>query len=52
LDKGDFKGQSAADKVVTVYNALKTHKFKHPELSVDEALQTTNNAKRETHGAI
>ncbi len=52
LDKGDFKGQSAADKVVTVYNALKTHKFKHPELSVDEAMQTTNNAKRETHGAI
>jgi hypothetical protein len=52
LDKGDFKGLSAADKVVTVYNALKTHKFKYPELSVDEALKTTNNAKRETHGAI
>ena len=52
LDKGDFKGLSAADKVVTVYNALKTHKFKYPELSVDEAMKTTNNAKRETHGAI
>ena len=36
LEKGDFKG----------------HKFKYPELSVDEALKTTNNAKRETHGAV
>lgn len=52
LDKGDFKGLSAADKVVTVYDALKGHKFKYPELSVDEALKMTNNAKRETHGAI
>jgi hypothetical protein len=31
LDKGDFKGQSAADKVATVYNALKSYKFKSPE---------------------
>lgn len=52
LDKGDFKGQSAADKVATVYNALKTNKFKYPAMSVEEALTTTNNAKRETHGAI
>jgi len=52
LDKGDFKGQSASDKVVTVYNALKAHKFRQSELSVEEALKTTNNSKRETHGAI
>lgn len=52
LDKDDFKGLSAADKVVKVYNALKGHKFKYPEHSVDEAMKTTNNAKRETHGAI
>ena len=52
LDKGDFKGLSAADKVATVYNALKSHKFKYPEQSVEQALTTTNNAKRETHGAI
>lgn len=52
LDKGDFKGQSAADKVATVYTALKSYKFKYPALSVEEALATTNNAKRETHGAI
>ena len=52
LEKGDFKGQGAADKVLTVFNAFKGHKFKYPELSVDEALKTTNNAKRETHGAV
>jgi hypothetical protein len=52
LDKGDFKGLSAADKVVTVFDALNGHKFKLAENTVDEALKTTNNAKRETHGAI
>ena len=52
LDKGDFKGQSAADKVVTLYSALRSNKFKSPEMSLDDALLTTNNAKRETHGAI
>jgi len=52
LDKGDFKGQGAADKVVTLYNALKGNKFKYPEMTVDQALATTNDAKRITHGAI
>lgn len=52
LEKGDFKGQGAADKVLTVFSAFKGYKFKYPELSVDEALKTTNNAKRETHGAV
>jgi hypothetical protein len=52
LDKGDFKGLSAADKVVTVYDSLKHHKFKAPVMSVEEALTTTNNAKRETHWDI
>lgn len=52
LDKGDFKGLGAAEKVVTVFNAFKGYQFKYPEVSVDEALKTTNNAKRETHGAI
>lgn len=52
LEKGDFKGQSSADKVVTVYNALLSEKFKYPESTVEEALKTTNNAKRVTHGAV
>jgi hypothetical protein len=52
LDKSDFKGLEAADKVLTVYNALKNYKFKYPLISIEDALTTTNNAKRETHGAI
>ncbi|MCG2576945.1 hypothetical protein LZ012_08050 [Dechloromonas sp. XY25] len=52
LEKSDFKGQGAADKIVTVFNAFKGFKYKYPDLSVDEALKTTNNAKRETHGAV
>ena len=52
LEKADFKGQSSADKVVTVYNALLSEKFKYPESTVEEALKTTNNAKRVTHGAV
>ncbi len=52
LEKSDFKGQSSADKVMTVYNALKSHKFKYPEVALEEAMKTTNKAKRETHGAI
>jgi len=52
LDKGDFKGLSAADKVATLYEALKGYKAKYPTLALEEALKTTNNAKRENHGAI
>lgn len=52
LEKGDFKGQSAADKVVTLHAALAQEKFKFAEKTVEEALTTTNNAKRENHGAI
>jgi hypothetical protein len=52
LDKGDFKGMSAADKVLTLYRALKDHPFRYPELALGEALTRTNKAKRETHGAI
>lgn len=52
LEKGDFKGQSAADKVVTVFNAFKGFKYKSPVSTVEEALKTTNNTKREVHGAV
>lgn len=52
LEKGDFKGQGAADKVLTLYNELKSHKFKYPETSLEEAMTKTNSNKRENHGAI
>ena len=52
LEKSDFKGQSSADKVVTLYNALKGHTFKYPQATLEDALTRTNSAKRETHGAV
>jgi len=52
LEKGDFKGQSPADKVVTLYEAIKTHDFRSPASTIEDALLNTNDAKRENHGAI
>ncbi|MCB1889340.1 MAG: hypothetical protein KDH20_17165 [Rhodocyclaceae bacterium] len=52
LEKSDFKGQSAADKVVTLYDAVATHDFKLPPSTLEAALATTNDARRENHGAI
>lgn len=52
LEKGDFKGQGAADKVVTLANALAGWKPKFAPGTVSEALKTTTDAKRETHGAV
>lgn len=52
LEKSDFKGQSAADKLVTLYEATKGNKFKVAEASVEDMMGKTNNAKRENHGAI
>jgi hypothetical protein len=52
LEKGDFKGQGAADKVLTLYEALSGYRFKHPQATLDAALAKTNDARRETHGAV
>ena len=52
LEKGDFKGLGAADKVVVVYKALLDHKFKFPAGDLAVELTRTNSAKRENHGAI
>lgn len=52
LEKGDFKGMSAADKVVRVYEELLVSPFKYPEVALEEAMASTNANKRENHGAI
>ena len=52
LEKGDFKGQGSAEKVVTLFDALKDYTPKMLEMTLAEALQTTNDAKRTTFGAI
>lgn len=53
LEKGDFKGQSAAEKVVTLYKELAGH-FKpgYTKLGFAEAVGTTVAVKREIRGAI
>lgn len=52
LEKGDFKGQGAAEKVVTMYNALKGNKYKYPESTIEVEMTKTNANKRVNHGAV
>ena len=52
LDKGDFKGQSASEKIVTVYKALSDYKPKGDKVSFDEALKRTVELKRAGRGSV
>ncbi|RLT96894.1 hypothetical protein [Ketobacter sp.] len=52
LEKGDFKGQSPADKLVTLAAELASYKPKYPAASLDDALACTTDAKREVWGAV
>ncbi|MDP1635990.1 MAG: hypothetical protein Q8L69_15085 [Gallionellaceae bacterium] len=52
LDKGDFKGQSASEKIITVYKALSDYKPKGDKVSFDEALKRTVELKRAGRGPV
>lgn len=52
LEKSDFKGLSAADKVTTAYDELKDYAPSFPFIPMDEMLANATSAKKETHGAI
>lgn len=52
LEKSDFKGQSAADKIVTLSDELKSYKPKYAEQSFADALGATTDVKRESWGAV
>ncbi len=52
LDKGDFKGQSATGKIVTVYKALSDYKPKGDKVSLSEALSRTVTATRSGRGPV
>lgn len=52
MEKSDFKGQSSADKILTVYQELQSYTPKSSTLSLDEALATTTNTIREVAGAV
>lgn len=52
LEKGDFKGQSAADKVLTVYQALADFKPKYAASTLADAIASRNDTKREARGPV
>lgn len=52
LEKSDFKGQSAADKLVTLYNEMSAFRAKGETLSLDQALGQTIEVKRTARGPV
>ncbi|WP_024870909.1 hypothetical protein [Tolumonas lignilytica] len=52
LEKSDFKGQSAGEKIVTVYESLKDFQSGFNQISWNDALNSITTAKRETRGAL
>ncbi|MBI5890944.1 MAG: hypothetical protein HZB47_09730 [Nitrosomonadales bacterium] len=52
LDKSDFKGQSATEKIVTVYKALGDYKPKGDKVPFGEALNRTVELKRAGRGPV
>ena len=52
LEKSDFKGQSAADKILTLYDEMKSYQPKYPEVDFSEALGATTGQVREGWGAV
>ena len=52
LEKGDFKGQSSSDKVLTVYRALGDFKPKYAVSTLADAIASRSDAKRESRGPV
>lgn len=52
LEKGDFKGMSAGEKVLKLHEELQGYQIKAPALAWAEAQSLITNAKRQIHGAI
>lgn len=52
LEKSDFKGQSSADKILTLYNELLRYDPKSPTVALDDALAATTDTVREAWGAV
>ena len=50
IEKADLKGQSAEDKVITMYEAAKSFKIKSDPISFEEALTKTIEVKKDLSG--
>ena len=52
LEKSDFKGQSAADKVATLYGEMKAYHPRYSRATLDDMLDAATDVKREGWGAV
>ncbi|MEW5837828.1 MAG: hypothetical protein AB1717_03230 [Pseudomonadota bacterium] len=52
LEKSDFKGQSAGEKVMTAYEATSSYAPKYPSVSLEEIPALTIEVRFEARGAI
>lgn len=52
LEKSDFKGQSPADKIHTLYQEMKSYTAKGPVKTLDELQATATDKVREAWGAV
>lgn len=52
MEKNDFKGQSAGDKVITLADELRQYRPKYEAIPYEVALGQTTEGKREMHGAV
>lgn len=52
LEKGDFKGQTPEDKVVTMAEAMDSYKPKYETVSYEEAEKLTFEVKKEARGPV
>jgi len=52
LDKDDFKGQSAEDKVITMFDTIKTFQPKYDTVTLDEAESFTLTIKKDARGPV
>lgn len=52
LEKSDFKGQSAAEKIVTLMGEITSHRSKAAFISWEDALATVIEAKRAVRGPV
>ncbi len=52
LEKSDFKGQSAADKIVSLMGYYKDYQPKFDTIALDTAMTMTADIKREGYGAV
>jgi hypothetical protein len=52
LEKSDFKGQSAADKIVTLRDEIAAYQPKYPVTAFDDVLASATDTVREGWGAV